>query len=111
MGQISQFLRRFDKGIAHWCPGCKELHLIHLTEKNWIGAKWEWDGNLVQPSIKPSVHIIVRDPDGEIKDEVCHYHLRNGQLEFVNDCTHELKGVTMPLPPLPEHYRDQCLNF
>jgi hypothetical protein len=107
MGQISQFLRRFDKGISHWCPGCKDVHFINLDAPNWIGAIWSWDKNIVAPTIKPSVHIICRDPEGEIPDEVCHYHLKDGQLQYLNDCTHALKGVTMPLPPLPDYLRDR----
>ena len=33
--------------------------------------------------------------------EVCHYHITNGFLQFVGDCTHRLKGQTVVLPNWP----------
>ena len=35
-------------------------------------------------------------------NEVCHTFIRAGQIEFLGDCTHALKGQTIPLPPLPD---------
>lgn len=32
----------------------------------------------------------------------CHSFIRNGQWEFLGDCTHPLVGKTVPLEPLPD---------
>ena len=30
-----------DKGRHfHWCPGCKQLHVIDVEQPNHLGAKW-----------------------------------------------------------------------
>lgn len=33
---------------------------------------------------------------------VCHAFVRDGQMEFLGDCTHGLAGQTVPIPPWPE---------
>jgi hypothetical protein len=38
---------------------------------------------------------------------VCHYFLRAGQIEYLDDCTHTLRGYKISLPALPELYRDK----
>lgn len=32
----------------------------------------------------------------------CHSYVRNGHVEFLSDCTHELAGQTVELPDLPD---------
>ncbi|MCZ4340562.1 hypothetical protein O4H52_03015 [Sphingomonadaceae bacterium G21617-S1] len=42
------------------------------------------------------------DEDGHrAPPAVCHSFVRNGQIEFLSDCTHALAGQTVPLPPFP----------
>ena len=48
----------------------------------------------------------VRGPDGEALDDCCHYILTDGVLNFCGDCTHALRGQSVPLPELPEWMRD-----
>ena len=33
---------------------------------------------------------------------VCHFYLTDGVLNFLNDCSHEARGKTIPLPDIPE---------
>jgi hypothetical protein len=33
---------------------------------------------------------------------ICHTFIKAGMIEFLGDCTHKLKGQTVPLPPLPD---------
>jgi len=114
MGQVSPLLRRTSTGFSHWCPGCKEMHCILDS--------WEFDGNLTTPTFKPSVKITgvqtvvddkgewtgewINGADGKPLPYCCHYFLTAGQLQFQNDCTHPLKGQTVPCPPLPAWLQD-----
>lgn len=113
MGQVSPHLRRAENGYAHWCPGCEEMHVIP--------DRWTFDGNLLVPTFTPSVTITgklrvlvdgnwtgewVRDAAGAARDSCCHYFLQGGQLQFCGDSTHALAGKTVPLPELPERFRD-----
>ncbi len=87
MSQVSSVLRRSQDGYMHWCPGCKEMHRLPDT--------WKFNGNLEYPSFEESFN------HGNSKEKICHYVLTNGVLNFCNDCTHALKGQSVPLPKLP----------
>lgn len=41
------------------------------------------------------------DDPAQWRDEVCHSFVRAGKIEFLGDCTHALKGQTVPLPDWP----------
>lgn len=113
MGQVSDKLRRAVNGYIHWCPACEETHVIPDS--------WSFDGNLDRPTFSPSVKITgkqvvnkngrwtgewVRDSNGNTLDLCCHYILTAGVLNYCGDCTHELRGQSIPLPALPEFLRD-----
>jgi hypothetical protein len=107
MGQISQFLRKFDGGLLHYCPACRHAHGFWIDKPNpATKARWTWDGNILLPTFSPSMNIIARDPAGEIPTETCHYFLLAGVLDYLSDCTHGLRGINMQLPPLPDFLRD-----
>lgn len=121
MGQAGKYLRRIGaaeghtgRGYSHWCPACEEMHAFAVDEPFSNGARWTFDGNLDAPTFSPSMHIKTgrfadpnyRDPDGDLSS-VCHYFLRAGQIQYLGDCTHALKGQTVALPELPEGYRDR----
>lgn len=118
MGQVSPYLRRATGSYVHWCPACKEMHRLP--------DGWTFNGNVDKPSFQPSLkHTglkLNKDADGkwigEGRDawlydakgdpipEVCHYFLTDGVLHFCADCTHDMAGKSVPLPELPEAYRD-----
>jgi hypothetical protein len=114
MGQVSAKLRRTERGYAHWCLGCGEMHVIFDS--------WSFDGNLESPTFNPSVKITgkktvvddkgewtgewVRDANGNAIDDCCHYFLHAGVLKFQTDSLHELAGQNVPLPNLPAHLTD-----
>lgn len=110
MGQISQFLRKAEGAIAHFCPACRELHVLCIDRPDPItGITWEWDGNIVAPTLSPAVALYwVQYPTKKII-RTCHYTLIKGELRYQKDCTHILKGITVMLPALPEYLRDKCL--
>jgi hypothetical protein len=118
MGQVSAKLRAYDVGdgwrgaaFAHWCPGCKGMHAFAVGKPLRNGAKWTFDGNLEAPTFAPSMHIRVgpypSDDDEPGRIDVCHYFLRAGQIQFLGDSTHALKGQTVPLPDLPPEHQDK----
>jgi hypothetical protein len=95
----------------YWCPGCNTLHAVAIQpDKNSVGAGWEFSGTLENPTYSPSqLTRFHRKVDNERREVVCHTFIRGGQIEFLNDCTHALRGQTVPLPPLPDwvvHERD-----
>lgn len=97
-----------QKRHYYWCPGCDALHGIAiLPDRQDNGAGWSFSGTLECPTYSPSQLTktkLMRDDTGKEKEFVCHTFIRNGQIEFLNDCTHELKGKTVPLPQLPDWF-------
>lgn len=53
---------------------------------------WQWDGNVCNPTISPS--LLTVDEDRCFR---CHSFITAGNIRFLPDCTHELKGSTAEL--------------
>lgn len=80
--------------VEYLCPGCGLYHRLPFTgEKR---PKWSFDGNLENPTISPSINSWQNDQEGKVRNR-CHHFVRNGQIEFLGDCTHALKGQTVTM--------------
>ena len=109
----SGFNGRDGERLCMWCPGCEEQHCIEVKDKSQ--ASWDFDGNLEAPTITPSIKRTAvqwepsykfHRPNHKVEpgnETICHSFVRNGNWEFLPDCTHHLAGQTVPLPPLPAH--------
>lgn len=125
--QISPYLRKATGGFGHWCPGCKEMHIVRTEgDKHPLWVLTNGDGD--KPSLTPSVRITCghfmdgfvagsrcwctynAEHPAEAQDgfecSSCHYILTDGMLYFCPDSSHALSGQTVPLPPLPESLKD-----
>ncbi len=79
--------------VWFFCEGCGNRHKIETR-----GDKvWGWNGDLVKPTFTPSVLATWNEPSG---DKRCHSFVKDGQIQYLNDCTHELAGKTIPLKPM-----------
>lgn len=88
-------------GERHWqawfiCPGCQEGH--------GIDDSWQFNGDWAKPTFSPS-YLTWNDPDPRAREGSkyqtgwrCHSFIRDGQIEFLPDCTHALAGQTVPIP-------------
>lgn len=98
------------------CPGCKELHGVRVAQTGEKGPVWEWNGSLSRPTLTPSLLVRGTRPTPEglammergdplpagvdrypCRDFVCHSFVRDGRIQFLSDCTHELRGQTVEL--------------
>ncbi len=98
--------------VGFFCPGCKEIHQIRVEGDG--SPRWGFNGDYERPTFTPSVlvtgHQIERNSAGEWTGEwvrgadgkplplVCHSFVTDGQISFLNDCTHELCGKIVPIP-------------
>lgn len=97
--------------LSFRCPGCKHIHTIPVD-----GSRgWSFDEKTITlaPSLlQTSGHYVTGQPQppncylcNRTKEEDtynyvcgrCHLFLRDGQLQFLNDCTHELADKTVPM--------------
>lgn len=92
--------------MNYWfhCPGCDEAHRYAVNAPAGEPS-WTFSGDMDSPTFSPS--LLMRSTRGPAhRPHVCHLFLRDGQLQFLQDCTHPLAGKTVPLPELPEWLRD-----
>ena len=75
------------------CPGCECCHYVRTEQDPELKKKdvWQWNGNVDKPTVTPSLHIF----DNERTR--CHLFITDGNLRFLNDCDHELKGQVVPM--------------
>lgn len=130
MGQLSPILRnaRHSDGrlsLHFWCPGCDEVHGVAIGQEGKPG--WTWNGSTDKPTFGPSIavscgHFVPgfdptkqgcwctfnaeciakgEEPSG-FKCSMCHSYVADGQIQFLGDCTHHLRGQTVPLPEWPK---------
>lgn len=82
-------------GYLHHCPGCGYGHMFYTFKPNdYNGAKWVFDGNLEKPTFSPSMLVNAKN-EGDYPR--CHYFLRNGKIQYLNDSTHHLAGQTIDM--------------
>lgn len=96
-----------------FCPGCNSAHGFRtnnwpkpegLTEEETelFKEKWTWNNDVNKPTISPSIHvfkIIGKNKKGHsIRETICHSFIENGNIRFLSDSKHILKGQTVELP-------------
>jgi hypothetical protein len=80
-------LRKSDDGkmMVFYCPGCGCHH--------YADQRWTFNGDDEKPTFTPSIKVeygkYPKPPD------VCHFYVTDGQIQYLNDCTHDLKGKTV----------------
>jgi hypothetical protein len=93
-----------------FCPGCQCGHRFNHGAPQ--GPNWDFNGDMVRPTINPSLLVTGTQ---KITDEEhrrimageqvtprplrCHSWIRDGNIQFLDDCTHELRNKTVPLAP------------
>ena len=58
------------RGMYHfYCPGCKCIHQIAISENDCGFPVWKCNGDMEKPTVEPSVKVEYHGAD---KDTVCH---------------------------------------
>ncbi len=81
-------LHEYEGGKQLWfyCPGCKCSHAFTLPN-------WTWNGSLEKPTFSPSLLCNGHDPSSR-----CHSFVKDGRIQFLEDCHHHLAGKTVDVP-------------
>ena len=85
-----------------FCPGCKYGHFFKTTPP---APQWTFNGDVEKPTVRASILVhshetILPENDGTGKvtsTPRCHSFITDGMIQFLDDCTHELKGKTVAL--------------
>ena len=86
--------------LGFWCPACRHMHVIPFTNSpNSTPELWCFDGDVVTPTISPSLRVLGFDG----KTTQCHVVITKGLLNYCNDFEDELAGKTIPMEPWEDH--------
>lgn len=103
-----------EQRVVWRCPGCDCMHSV--VTKNAPGGTlpvWTWNGNECAPTFNPSVLVTSghytqgasgkcwcewKDGPAPFKCVRCHCFVRDGNIEFLADCTHSLAGKAVEIP-------------
>lgn len=80
------------------CPGCESGHTVRVQGE----GKWGWNGDVVRPTLTPSVFVNAPGPYFTASAPSCHSFVKDGHIQFLDDCSHALAGQTVPLPEWSE---------
>lgn len=75
----------------YFCKGCGYEHAFGLKSE---GGHHDFNMDLNNPTVNPSLL------QNFVPGKMCHSFIRDGKIEYLNDCTHELKGQTIELPEI-----------
>ena len=79
---------------AFYCPGCRYDHALAVRQYIVGGnPQWDFNSDVERPTFSPSLLVFGSDPSKR-----CHSCIRDGKIEFLGDCFHELKGQTVEIP-------------
>lgn len=109
-----------DGSLSFYCPGCKGYHTVTTGRKEH--PVWSFDENYENPTFSPSIlvrsghYVPGHKKDDDIEEEcwckynkanpekaapftcgICHSFVKNGKIQYLNDCTHELAGKTIDM--------------
>lgn len=79
--------------LTHVCTGCDEEHLIPM----WGSKPWEFNNDFEKPTLSPSVKHTIKRAD---VTKICHYFIKEGNIQYCSDCHHALAGKTLELPEI-----------
>lgn len=83
---MNEVIHQIEKDqYAFHCPGCKYDHVF-------IVPTWTWNGDIAKPTVSPSIRVRISDTI-----VLCHLFIKDGDIQFLSDCKHELAGQTIPM--------------
>jgi hypothetical protein len=75
--------------LAVYCPGCQCYHGMNINKSKELC--WVFNGDYDKPTFSPSILVTIQP------DKICHSFIRNGNIQFLTDCAHNLAGQTLEL--------------
>ena len=87
--------------LYFFCPGCEETHAVSIDPERAREMRdgsrpcWQWNGDAEKPTLSPSVNY----------PGTCHFHIKEGRIEYCSDCSHVLAGRAVELPDWQETWK------
>ena len=81
--------------LAFHCPACGNAHMVNIDQSK--SPYWTWNGSVESPTFTPSVRV-TWSWGPQDSPRCCHFFVREGQIQYLDDCTHALANQTRELP-------------
>lgn len=78
----------FKTQYLYMCKGCGYEHAFALRSD---GGNHEFNMDLENPTISPSLM------QNFTPGKTCHSYIKNGKIQYLNDCHHKLAGQTIEM--------------
>ena len=89
-------LKRLEDGnLWFQCPGCNSAHGVNVDQSK--PPYWTWNNSMESPTFTPSVRVTWKWGPQD-SPRCCHFFVREGQIQYLDDCTHALANQTRELP-------------
>ncbi len=88
---------REEVNMMFYCPGCKSHHPYRVVSSTTARPVWHWNGSMDSPTFSPSLLVF-----GTVPSMRCHLFLKDGKIQFLADCFHELRGQTVECPDVED---------
>lgn len=97
---MAKVIRNAKDRYRFECPGCETNHVVNDS--------WQFNGDFDRPTFSPSILVSHGEMTGVSEEtkrqyklvERCHSFVRDGRIQFLDDCTHKLAGQTVELPEI-----------
>jgi hypothetical protein len=84
--------KTIDNRYIFYCEGCAMCHSFD--------NRWNFNGDMEKPTFYPSLLVQMRNAivnNIVANNYVCNSFVREGKIEYLNDCSHKLAGNTVEL--------------
>lgn len=93
MAKVKLFKTEHTEQYYFECPACGIIHAFDVVnDYRAPGDVWQFNGDVNNPTFSPS--LLVLSDNSKYR---CHSFVRNGNIEFLSDCSHEYAGKTIEL--------------
>lgn len=94
------------------CPGCEGSHgvITRVVDESRLRPRdlkwykehnrphWTFDGNYRNPTFSPSINLKIEYTEEGKPNHDCHSFIKDGEIQYLTDCTHKFAGQTIVLP-------------
>lgn len=89
-------LSKIDGGYMFNCVGCGIWHVVYVDHPS--RPNWTFNNDPENPTFSPSVLVTYNwGPEMRLQ-RVCHSFIKEGKIQYLADCNHELVNQTVDLP-------------
>lgn len=93
MAKVQPVYKPDNRTLHGWMVRCP----VEQCHAHLFDLRWTFNGDLEKPTFRASM-LSWAELGPERRMHRCHSYVTDGRIQFLDDCTHALKGQTVDLP-------------